>query len=125
MSSSASSKVTDTPSRANPNAVINPTGPAPTIRTSAMPSSYLLLCRRRILLGASRDFSERAGIGAAVDQNILSGDVAGLHGTQEGAGCAEFVGVPEPFGGVRGPDLLRHLADATGGIPGQCRQVRF
>ena len=69
--------------------------------------------------------STKASVMRFVDQDVPSDGVAGLHGTQKSARCAEFVGVPEPLGGIGGPDLLRHLAYATQGIPGQCREVRF
>jgi hypothetical protein len=60
--------------------------------------------------------SERAGIGAAVDQDVLPRDVAGLRRAQEGAGRAEFIGVSETFGRIGGPDLLGNHAHLTGRI---------
>src|ERR1044072_2059786 len=40
---------------------------------------------------------EDAGKGAAIDQQALAGDVAGLGRTEEGAGGAEFRRIAEPF----------------------------
>jgi hypothetical protein len=54
----------------------------------------------------NENYSERA-----IDQDILSGDAAGLNRTQECACCAEFIGVPEPFGRIGGSDLLGYLVD--------------
>src|SRR3954447_21711877 len=71
------------------------------------------------------NWSERAGVGTPVDQNILSGDIAGLHGTEECAGCAKFIGVPEPLGGIGHSDLFSDLADASRRILRQRCQVRF
>ena len=52
-------------------------------------------------IGVCGIFSERAGESAAVDQKILSGDIAGLRRAEEGASRAKLVGraeaaVPEP-----------------------------
>ena len=47
--------------------------------------------------------SERAGIRAAVDENILAGDVAGLRRAQERAGRAKFLGAAEPPRRIAGP----------------------
>lgn len=44
---------------------------------------------------------ERAGIGAAVDQPVLSGDVTRVDAAQKGTGTAEFVGIAEASGGNR------------------------
>src|SRR5947207_14554013 len=42
----------------------------------------------------------RAGEGAAVEQDVLAGDEAGLGTTQEGAGEAEFLRIADPAGGI-------------------------
>src|SRR6266702_8085357 len=53
MSSSASSNVTGTPARASPSAVISPTGPPPTIKTSVMLRLSLLTELRAPFLNSS------------------------------------------------------------------------
>src|SRR6266851_6290383 len=64
--------------------------------------------------------SERPRIGAAVQQPILAGDIAGLDTTQEGAGGAEFVGAAEAPSRVLLHALRRDgvgaLAGALGGM---------
>src|SRR3979411_1376303 len=122
MSSSASSRVTDTPSRASPSAVINPTGPPPTIKTSVMPLFLVLQVTGAVV---RKSCSERTGIGAAVDQDILPGDVAGLRRAQERAGRAEFVGVPKPPGRIGRSDFLGDVADVTRGTLRQRCQIRL
>lgn len=57
--------------------------------------------------------SGRTGIGAAVDQDILPGDVAGVRRTKERAGRVEFVRGLNRFVGPGGPDLF---GDLGGGI---------
>jgi hypothetical protein len=52
-------------------------------------------------------WSERAGIGAAVDQDVLPGDVAGLSRAQQRAGRAEFIR-------VTGQRLMRVCDKETG-----------
>ena len=42
---------------------------------------------------------ERTGVGAAVDQQVLPGEVTGLCAAQEGAGGAEFIRRAEAAGG--------------------------
>src|SRR5206468_1669730 len=59
--------------------------------------------------------SERAGVDAAVDQEILAGDVARLHAAQIGAELAEFLGRAEEFG-----ELCAYLCSVQAGyITGQ------
>src|SRR6266851_10428526 len=64
--------------------------------------------RRRIARCSGRcaERSERAGVDAAVDQEILAGDVAGLDAAQVGAELAELLGRAE----APGRDLLFPLA---------------
>src|SRR4030088_1237321 len=123
MSSSASSRVTDTRSRASPSAVINPTGPPPTIKTSFMPLSLVL--RLAGAVGRAAKVLERTRIGAAVDQDVLPCDVAGLHRAQERAGRAEFMRVAEPPGWIERSDFIGHFADVPRGILCQRCQIRL
>jgi len=52
-------------------------------------------------------WSERAGIGAAVDQDVLPGDMAGLSRAQQRAGRTEFIR-------VTGQRLMRVCDKETG-----------
>src|SRR5712691_1658410 len=56
--------------------------------------------------GRYAERSERAGVDAAVDQEILAGDIARLHAAQVGAELAELLGRAE----AAGRDLLFPLA---------------
>src|SRR5207248_320703 len=62
--------------------------------------------------------SERAGVGAAVDQEVLAGDVARLHAADEGTQLPEVGRVAETAGrvggGALGPDLVDRPARAAG-----------
>ncbi|KAG1254265.1 hypothetical protein G6F65_017109 [Rhizopus arrhizus] len=53
---------------------------------------------------------ERTGVGAAVDQQVLPGEVTGLYAAQEGAGGAEFVRRAEAAGGNLLAAALGHFA---------------
>src|SRR5579872_4899221 len=57
------------------------------------------------------DGSERAGEGAAIEQDVLPGDEAGLGASQESAGEAELLGVADAPGGVGLAALGNHLLD--------------
>src|SRR6266702_3097521 len=61
---------------------------------------------------------ERAREGAAIQQDVLSGDEAGLGAAEEGAGIAELIGLAEAAGGVElgalGQDLVRRDAALVG-----------
>src|SRR5213593_943830 len=67
--------------------------------------------RRRIARCSGRyaERSERAGVDAAVDQEILAGDVARLHAAQVGAELAELLGRAEAARGNRFLDVPPHL----------------
>jgi hypothetical protein len=57
--------------------------------------------------------SKRAVEGAAVDQQILPGDVAGLRRAQERAGRAELGRIAETLGGNRVDPVGGDLRDAS------------
>src|SRR6266853_1979609 len=67
--------------------------------------------RRRIARCSGRyaERSERAGVDAAVDQEILAGNVARLHAAQIGAELAELLGRAEAARGNRLLDVPPHL----------------
>src|SRR5436305_12105946 len=55
--------------------------------------------------------SHRSGKSAAVDQQILAGDVAGVSRAQKSAGCAEFVRAAEALRRDRGNALGFRLVE--------------
>src|SRR5438105_367911 len=57
--------------------------------------------------------SERAGIRAAIDQPVLSGDVPRVHAAQERARTAKFVAMTEAAGGDRLHALLARFVDGN------------
>src|SRR5213075_374454 len=59
-------------------------------------------CPRRPIL-------ERARVRAAIDQEVLAGDVARLRAAEIGAGVAEFGGIAEPPGRDGAQPIRRHL----------------
>src|SRR6478736_4714032 len=67
-------------------------------------------------------FSERAAERAAVNQQILASDVAGLRGTEECAGRTEFIGIAEALGRDAGNALGSDLVDALALLFGRFAQ---
>ncbi len=77
------------PRRAARNAAVSPTGPAPTTSTSTSVATLGRVDRAR---------SERPGVGAAVEVQVLAADVPGLRAAQERARVAELGRAAEPLG---------------------------
>src|SRR5947209_18316709 len=70
-------------------------------------AGWRLRCAR--CSGRYPERSERAGVDAAVDQEILAGDVARLHAAQIRAELAELLGGAEAARGNRFLDVPPHL----------------
>src|SRR5258708_30125716 len=90
------------------------------MKPQSEPSRILEKCRTRAQAAKTRVFSvlgsprqpaalERAGIGAAVDEPVLPGDVARLLAAQPRTGGAELVPGAEAAGGGGRPALGAHL----------------
>jgi len=58
-------------------------------------------CHAGSLATVSTGPSHQARILAAVEQQILAGDVTGVRAAQEGAGRAELIGSPKRLAGMR------------------------
>ena len=81
--------------------------------------------RRRAASVRTKPPSQRARKRAAIEQDVLAGDEAGLGAAQERAGVAELVGIAEAPGGIElgalGQQLLRRDAALLGFGLGRCR----
>src|ERR1700748_1872946 len=75
-------------------------------------------CARTRRPSCDRPELQRAGEGAAVEQNVLPGDEAGLGAAQERAGLAEFVGLAEAARRIELGAFGQHLLDVHAALFG-------